>query len=331
MINENIKIIISTLIFLIFSIGAVSAAEIWTADILGNPKYDFSPEEIVYIHGQNFSQNSIINVKVIRPNSVENAFFAISDNIGTFLTSYRLDGIKGIYTIYVADGVNNAQFIFTDSAIWTTNNDCGTSQQDANHFSVNDNVYINGDGFDSRSYNWTITVKLGGASCDPEIIVASGTQFVNFSGAFCFNAYNVQSDDCGEYQVKFEQKGDNYRVEGNACINDSQCGASTMVFSCVDATLKKEKIIPKCINGTCVLTNITEVKSCGNIKSELVCSENKIINTTTIPSCSNERCSNLTIKDIIQTCQFGCSNAHCLNQTQFCGDGIQQINEQCDD
>ncbi len=98
-------------------------------------------------------------------------------------------------------------------AIWTTRNDCGEEQQDVNHFSVGENVYINGANFDEDVYNWDISGQPGGASGDPGQEVASGQFNVDSSGSFCFNAYTVQSDDWGEYKVTFGNKHDNYRVE----------------------------------------------------------------------------------------------------------------------
>jgi uncharacterized repeat protein (TIGR01451 family) len=100
-------------------------------------------------------------------------------------------------------------------AIWSTTNACGTIDQDVNQFSTGDHVYINGSNFDPGSYDWTITGKPGGASGDPNTIVAPNprAQFtVDSSGAFCFDAYTVALDDWGEYQIKFDNKGDNYSV-----------------------------------------------------------------------------------------------------------------------
>lgn len=99
-------------------------------------------------------------------------------------------------------------------AIWTTKNDCGSEQQDVNHFSPGDTIYINGSGFDAGSYSWRIKGQPGGSSGDPGQIVASGSVSVGGSGDFCFSAYTVKSDDWGEYSVKVGNKGDNYRVPG---------------------------------------------------------------------------------------------------------------------
>ena len=99
-------------------------------------------------------------------------------------------------------------------AIWTTKNDCGSEQQDVNHFSPGDRIYINGSGFDAGSYSWRIKGQPGGSSGDPGQVVASGSVSVGGSGDFCFSAYTVKSDDWGEYSVKVGNKGDNYRVPG---------------------------------------------------------------------------------------------------------------------
>jgi hypothetical protein len=99
-------------------------------------------------------------------------------------------------------------------AIWTTKNDCGSEQQDVNHFSPGDTVYINGSGFNAGSYSWQIKGQPGNSSGDPGQVVASGSVSVGESGDFCFSAYTVKSDDWGEYSVKVGSKGDNYRVPG---------------------------------------------------------------------------------------------------------------------
>ncbi len=101
-------------------------------------------------------------------------------------------------------------------AIWTTDGSCGDSSQDVNQFDIGDTVYINGSGFDSGSYGWQIKGQPGGASADPNIVVASGTVTVYWysGGTFCFAAYVVAADDDGEYSVKVGTKGDNYHVDG---------------------------------------------------------------------------------------------------------------------
>lgn len=107
-------------------------------------------------------------------------------------------------------------FSFTSAgsgSVWTTLNDCGTEQQDVNHYLAGDDVYINGNNFNSGNYDWDIKGLPGQASCDPASVVASGNVNVNSSGAFCFNAYTVLGDDCGEYKASVGNKHDNYRVD----------------------------------------------------------------------------------------------------------------------
>jgi len=76
-----------------------------------------------------------------------------------------------MYYVYSSDGNISAQITFTDAAIWSTIDNCDVSTQDANHYSIGETVYINGDGFAAASYNWTIKGKPGGASCDPNLVV----------------------------------------------------------------------------------------------------------------------------------------------------------------
>jgi len=102
-------------------------------------------------------------------------------------------------------------------SIWTTTNQCGEDKQDVNHYGVGDIVYINGANFDEENYDWEI-IGLGGsensgASCDPNLVVASGSEYVGEVGDVCFAAYVVENDDCGEYKVSFNNKKDNYRVD----------------------------------------------------------------------------------------------------------------------
>lgn len=115
----------------------------------------------------------------------------------------------------------------TSGSVWTTNGDCGDESQDVNHYSAGDHVYINGDNFDSddNPYNWEIKGQGGGASTDPNIIVASGTHNVDEDGNVCFDAYTVQADDGGEYKVKFGGKNDNYRVDGGTIEADKKVDA----------------------------------------------------------------------------------------------------------
>ncbi len=98
-------------------------------------------------------------------------------------------------------------------SIWTTNGDCGDESQDVNHYGLGETVYINGNNFNAGIYAWDITGQPGQASCDPNIVVASGNITIDSSGAFCFEAYTIQIGDCGEYKASVGNKHDNYRVD----------------------------------------------------------------------------------------------------------------------
>ena len=100
----------------------------------------------------------------------------------------------------------------TPGAIWTTKGGCGDPEQNVNLYEIGEDVWINGSGFIPETYPWSIEGQPGGASGDPNIVVASGSVTTDASGAFCFPAYTVAEDDWGTYNVTVGNKGDNYRV-----------------------------------------------------------------------------------------------------------------------
>ena len=128
--------------------------------------------------------------------------------------------ILGIVALFVLALTCVANTYAVEGAIWTTKGDCGTEQQDVNHYAVGEHVFINGKNFAEVSKAWDITGQPGGASCDPKIHVANGSKKPNADGTFCFDAYTVAADDCGEYKVKYDNKQDNYRVDSEA---DTTC------------------------------------------------------------------------------------------------------------
>lgn len=97
-------------------------------------------------------------------------------------------------------------------SIWTTRNNCNNYEQKVNEYNIGENVYINGANFKPGEYEWVITGMPGEALCNPNKAVAIGTLTVDNSGAFCFNAYTIQADDCKKYKVDFSDKYDNYTV-----------------------------------------------------------------------------------------------------------------------
>lgn len=153
--------------------------------------------------------------------------------------------IAGLITNLMPVGASLAAPVLPKSgsgAIWTTANDCGDESQDVNHYVTGEQVYINGAGFSpNTTYPWEIKGKPGGASGDPNIVVASGTITTDANGAFCFNAYTIPPDDWGEYQVKVSNKGDNYRVTqlpaASASVSVGSCTWSRETGSLTAVTL----------------------------------------------------------------------------------------------
>ncbi len=102
--------------------------------------------------------------------------------------------------------------IGSGGAIWTTRDDCGTQEQNANWYCSGDVVYINGANFQpNKELNWDITGLPG--SCDPNTAVANGTHNSGDDGSFCFSAYTIKTGDCGEYKANVENKSDNFKVK----------------------------------------------------------------------------------------------------------------------
>jgi uncharacterized repeat protein (TIGR01451 family) len=96
-------------------IKLTSAATIWTTDIDGNPKTDFTPGEIVYIHGSGFLGNHNVNIDITRPDSSIDSRSTMTDSTGSFVYEYDLNGILGTYDVFASDGTNSATTTFTDA------------------------------------------------------------------------------------------------------------------------------------------------------------------------------------------------------------------------
>ncbi len=306
------------------SSDGVDESNIWTTDKDGIPKYDFAPGDIVYIHGTGFLSWRDVDIDITRPNCVVDSGSTTINLTGGFVYEYDLDGILGFYFVVASDGINSAQIIFTDNhgAIWTTRGDCGDVTQDVNLYDIGDHVYINGKGFTPEvEYEWFIKGKPGGASCHPNEIVASGQVIANESGAFCFYAYEVRGDDCGEYSVKVDSKNDNYRVnapwpdEPNVDIEKQVWNAITLSWmDSITATVGT--ILSFRINvmntGNVDLTNVIVVDDLPSFLSyndgtatppPFTSSDHQIIwdlGTLTVGSCQL-----LTFNATVDTCGFG--------------------------
>ena len=151
-----------------------------------------------------FRELLLLKVKEVKK-KVYKAFVVFSMTTLVFNMS-----VVGVF--FVANDVD-ATPTSTSGSIWTTTESCGLEKQDVNKFGLGEHVYINGRNFSAGDYLWEIEGQPGDASSDPKQVVASGTKTVDSSGAFCFDAYTVANDDRGTYSIKFDTKGDNYRVD----------------------------------------------------------------------------------------------------------------------
>ncbi|KKW16367.1 MAG: Cysteine-rich repeat protein [Parcubacteria group bacterium GW2011_GWC2_49_9] len=204
-------------------------------------------------------------------------------------------------------------------AIWTTTGSCG-DPQNINHYAIGDHVFINGANFAAEEYNWDIT---GQPSANPTGEVAFGTQTIDGSGAFCFDAYTIGNDN-GVYKVNFDNKNDNYSVTGDvqepfdpSCGDDvvnqesEECdGSAPDHYQCAD---------------DCTLEYIPY---CGD---EEVNQESEQCDWNDPQVCRTEDGYAGT-----QSCDMGdqseskCTWNSC-EPTEFCGDGKVNGSEQCDD
>jgi hypothetical protein len=260
------------------------------AAVLYTDKQDYRPTNTVLITGEGFIPLHLISLKIIRPGGGILYVFPTTNSLGSFTYLYTVSLETGTYTVIATDFTNTASTTFTDSpdAIWTTRNDCGDISQDANEYAIGETVYINGDGFSPGNYDWSITGNPGGASCDPNIVVASGTVTVDASGAFCINAYTVQPDDCGEYQVKLDTKGDNYRVKEtttSTTTSTTTTSTSTTTISTTTTilTTSTTTIQTTTTTSTTVPTTTTTVST--TTTSTIIPTTTTIsVTTTTIPT-----------------------------------------------
>lgn len=163
-------------------------------------------------------------------------------------------------------------------SIWTTKNDCGDLSQDVNQYAVGEHVYINGKNFNADTYDWEIRGQPG--SCDSKTVVASGSQVVGSSGTFCFDAYTVESGDCGEYKVNFGGKNDNYRVKEATTTTT----AEQSITSTTSSTTTTGETTTTTEEATTTTTQTTTTTSSTTTSSSTATSSSTTTSsTTTIP------------------------------------------------
>lgn len=89
--------------------------------------------------------------------------------------------------------------------LWFTKGGCGSAG--VTHFQAGDVIYLNGTDFPPGPTEYTIYGQPG--SCDEYVTIVRQVYTVDATGTFCFAAYSVADDDCGEYSV---QMGECYNL-----------------------------------------------------------------------------------------------------------------------
>jgi uncharacterized protein YegL len=145
-----IVVSMSTAIFFVTSIGADPInTSIWTTDVYGNPQNNYSPGEIVYIHGTGFTIGDNVDISITRPDgSVDVApggrfpeSLPVVDGNSNFSYQYDLDGIFGIYSIYASDGTNYAETTFMDAVYSVDSYSDNTYTTIKDFFNTGETVY----------------------------------------------------------------------------------------------------------------------------------------------------------------------------------------------
>ncbi len=103
-----------------------------------------------------------------------------------------------------------------------------------------------------------------------------------------------------------------------------------MIDNDIDFSVDYAKLI---VTGESSEPECTVNSDCGEeTYSEDYCSNNNVARDHLIPTCTNEQCAVTQETDILQTCEFGCSNGACLSENEsVCGNGILESDEECDD
>jgi hypothetical protein len=90
-----------------------TSAKIWT------DKPNYGPGETVTIFGSGFLASAEVTITIERPNKWLDTVYAVTDDVGGFISTYTLDGIEGTYTVTATDGTNTATTTFIDALTYT--------------------------------------------------------------------------------------------------------------------------------------------------------------------------------------------------------------------
>lgn len=107
-----ISLLVLSMIF-IAPMTHATGARIWT------DKANYGPGETVTIFGSGFLASAEVTITIERPNKWLDTVYAVTDNVGGFISTYTLDGIEGTYAVTATDGTNTATTTFTDALTYT--------------------------------------------------------------------------------------------------------------------------------------------------------------------------------------------------------------------
>ena len=101
-------------------------------------------------------------------------------------------------------------------SIWLTLDSCNTKDNSVNELNYQDHVFINGEGFQAFNQFRDWSIQGTNTSCNPNIIIANGSTYIDGIGSTCIEAYIVNQNNCGDY--KFFIGGRYTTAHVNQCI-----------------------------------------------------------------------------------------------------------------
>jgi len=252
-------------------------ATIWTEDVQGNVRTDFEPDENVHICGSGFNLSSLIDITITKPDNTVFQDSTSSDDNGSFVYVYQLDGMIGTYYVTATDGENSASTTFTDGLAWVKSWGPPIYPQEKDNFLDNENVYA-------------MIKTTGGGSKTVRIYVVeneawkNGVPLVDVSG----DNYNVVTlVDAGEhgpfliwqaptmpggYDIVVDEDNDGIRDPGEKVDYSDPPPGLIIAPSAVPVRDVEVSILPEYQDGQpgATLTYIVTAKNVGNVADNYV-------------------------------------------------------------